>query len=121
MGDWSAPVDLDRAVAECAARYLGSGAECGEPTAELAEQLRALVARNPTLAHSIVEQLVRSINATLGGAFTDHLEQLYAVALSALHLDVASGFPLGGGYGSAPVKVSELAALARLAESQNGS
>jgi hypothetical protein len=123
MAERFAPVDLDRAVAECVARYLGTcpGSRAGDGTApgqvtdELAEQLRSLVARNPQLARSIVEQLARSIDAALGGAFTGHLDQLYAVAVSALKLEdsTAIGFPLGGGYGSAPVKVSELEARAR--------
>lgn len=114
MGDWYEPVDLDRVVAECAARYLGSGAECGEPTTELAAQLRALGARNPALAHSVVSQLARSIDAALGGAFHDHLDQLYAIALRALGLDGLAGVPLGGGYGSPPVRVSDLEEWARL-------
>ena len=117
-------VDLDRAVAECAVRYLGTcpesragGPGSDEATEELAEQLRSLVARNPQLARSVVQQLARSIDAALGGAFTGHLDQLYTVALSALRLEESTviGFPLGGGYGSPPVKVSELEARARAA------
>ena len=119
MAERFAAVDLDRAVAECATRYLGTceGSRNGEgpATQELADQLRSLVARNPQLARSIVEQLARSIDTALGGAYTGHLDQLYGVAISALHLDEvpAMGFPLGGGYGSPPVRVSELEAQAR--------
>lgn len=133
MAERFAPVDLNRAVAECAARYLGTcpesrigGTGSDKATDELAEQLRSLVARNPQLARSVVEQLARSIDAALGGAFTGQLDQLYAVALSALRLEESApevanekipviGFPLGGGYGSPPVKVSELEARARAA------
>jgi hypothetical protein len=117
-------VDLDRVVAECAARYLGTcegtrNKPSGEATRELADQLRSLVARNPQLARSVVEQLARSIDIALGGAYTGHLDQLYGMAISALDLDglPVVGFPLGGGYGSPPVKVSELEAQARTATS----
>jgi hypothetical protein len=122
MAERFAAVDLDRAVAECATRYLGtcegSWNGVGPATLELADQLRSLVARNPQLARSVVEQLARSIDTALGGAFTGRLDELYGVAVSALRLDEAKllseGLPLGGGYGSPPVKVSELEARARV-------